>query len=597
MSGPNQIRKPLAVCSVNSRTRKEQKGKKQVEKRPRAVARRAKKNAQTAEKANRCQANEDISYGPYTPLGPRIDHQAQALLPWDDDEASIVQIFELFWDERAIECIVQQTNAYAAEKRMGLGGRWKKVRGVEIRLFLALLIHMGARRGMGSKGFWSEVERNLIFRAMSLRRFLQIKRYLHISDPKYQLTRSEWFQKLEPLNSLIRDRCQQYYLPSSNVTVDEMMIRFGGRSHHTYRMPSKPIKEGYKVFALCDVGYTYNWIFASRSDSFVDLVLQPDLMPTGSAVFQLATALPYSSGLHFNIYMDNYFPSVALLERLRDRGLGGCGTARVNSKAFPPALHDPRSNIPWNELSGGSASTSGKVLAVQWQDNSAVHFLTTIHNLTDRIVTERKKPRLTSSNGPAIRRAFGIPERVRVSIPVITNDYNQYKVEVDVADQYRSYYYTQLKCLRNWPPIFYWLLDTTIINSYLLTQRLPPPYQYQSSSRTFRLLLAESLFKLYGQKHKKPRKSYYTRKTTALRYSKQQQTTKLPLPTGTQAQHQFIRIGDSKVSCVQCRFMLRNMKRKGERAPLTRYGCEGPGCSFSFCKDCYNTRHAGLPVS
>ena len=197
--------------------------------------------------------------------------------------------------------------------------------------------------------------------------------------------------------------------------------------------------------------------------------------------------------------MDNYFPSVALLERLRDRGLGGCGTARVNSKAFPPALHDPRPNIPWNELSGGSASTSSKVLAVQWQDNSAVHFLTTIHNLTDRVVTERKKLRLTSSNGPAIRRAFGPPERVRVPISVITNDYNQYKVGVDVADQYRSYYFTQLKCPWNWPPIFYWLLDTTIINSYLLMQRLSPLYQYQGTSRTFRLLLAESLLKLYGQ--------------------------------------------------------------------------------------------------
>ena len=52
----------------------------QVEKRPRVVGGQARKNAQTAEKANQCQANEDISYGPYTPLGPRIDHQAQALL-------------------------------------------------------------------------------------------------------------------------------------------------------------------------------------------------------------------------------------------------------------------------------------------------------------------------------------------------------------------------------------------------------------------------------------------------------------------------------------------------------------------------------------
>jgi len=57
-------------------------------------------------------------------------------------------------------------------------------------------------------------------------------------------------------------------------------------------------------------------------------------------------------------------------------------------------------------------------------------------------------------------RNIGIPERAKVPIPVITNDYNQYKVRVDVADQYRSYSFTQLKCLRNWPPILYWLLDT-----------------------------------------------------------------------------------------------------------------------------------------
>lgn len=50
------------------------------------------------------------------------------------------------------------------------------------------------------------------------------------------------------------------------------MIQFGGQSHHTYSMPSKPITEGYKVFALYDIGYTYSWIFASRSNSFTGLI-------------------------------------------------------------------------------------------------------------------------------------------------------------------------------------------------------------------------------------------------------------------------------------------------------------------------------------
>ena len=294
---------------------------------------------------------------PYVPLGPRIDHVAQALLPgeYTDLENIALRVFELFWDSEVIDVLVKGTNGYAREKCAGthFGRRpWRKVTEEEIRVFLALLIYMGTKRDCGSTRFWKGQGESWIFRAMSLERFSQIKRYLHISDPKLQLTRSEWFEKLEPLNTMVQSRSQKFYLGASNVTVDEMMIRFGGRSHHTYRMPSKPITEGYKVFALCDKGYTYSWIFASRSDSFAGLVLQKDLTPTGSTVFQLACTLPYTSGLHYNIYMDNYFPSQSLFIKLRSLGIGACGTARVNKSAFPPDLVDQRKNIPWNEMTG-----------------------------------------------------------------------------------------------------------------------------------------------------------------------------------------------------------------------------------------------------
>ena len=93
-----------------------------------------------------------------------------------------------------------------------------------------------------------------------------------------------------------RDNSRFHYnLPSSNLTVDEMMIHFGDHSHHTYQMPSKPIKKGYKVFTSCDVGYTYNWMVASESESFADLILQEGVTLTGSTVFQLVDVLPYTT--------------------------------------------------------------------------------------------------------------------------------------------------------------------------------------------------------------------------------------------------------------------------------------------------------------
>lgn len=39
---------------------------------------------------------------------------------------------------------------------------------------------------------------------------------------------------------------------------------------------------------------------------------------------------------------------------------------------------------------------------------------------------------------------------------------------VDIADQYRSYLLTQLKTWRSWFPLFFWLLDQSIINAFLL---------------------------------------------------------------------------------------------------------------------------------
>jgi len=121
----------------------------------------------------------------------------------------------------------------------------------------------------------------------------------------------------------------------------------------------------------------------------------------------------------------------------------------VSRSGFPQELDDKRKNIAWNEVSGGAVDLAGKVLALQWQENSEVHFLSTVHTLEAKVISERKKRQYTRSNSPAIRRVFGSHERVNIPIPAITDEYNQFKVGVDLADQYRRYYFTQLKCFQN----------------------------------------------------------------------------------------------------------------------------------------------------
>ncbi|KAJ5554960.1 hypothetical protein N7461_003430 [Penicillium sp. DV-2018c] len=65
-------------------------------------------------------------------------------------------------------------------------------------------------------------------------------------------------------------------------------------------MPNKPIKQGYKLFALAEHGYvwTFTWLSSSQA------------VPP--------TANPGADESLYNIYFDNYFSTVALFEALRN---------------------------------------------------------------------------------------------------------------------------------------------------------------------------------------------------------------------------------------------------------------------------------------
>jgi hypothetical protein len=87
------------------------------------------------------------------------------------------------------------------------------------------------------------------------------------------------------------------------------MIRCFGRSSHTYKMPNKPIKQGYKVYGVADYGYIYSWIWSSKVFGIEDILLYDDLTNTGALVRSLVATL---SRTLITIYMDNYFTSVPL---------------------------------------------------------------------------------------------------------------------------------------------------------------------------------------------------------------------------------------------------------------------------------------------
>jgi hypothetical protein len=95
--------------------------------------------------------------------------------------------------------------------------------------------------------------------------FQQIKRFLHISDAKDNIqqrkhsTNDEWWYKLEPLVSELQHSFVQFYTPSSEVSINELIVQCFSRSIHTYKMPSKPISQGFKLYTIADHGYIYSF--------------------------------------------------------------------------------------------------------------------------------------------------------------------------------------------------------------------------------------------------------------------------------------------------------------------------------------------------
>ena len=266
------------------------------------------------------------------------------------------------------------------------------------------------------------------------------------------------------------------------------MVRFTGRSVHTVMIRAKPIPQGFKMLALCERGYTYAFMFTSRVDNISDLndslyqgQSKQILSPTSHAVFQLMSALPYTTH-RFILYCDNYFSNIPLFKAVHEYSIAACGTARPNSSKYPRTLkfNKHTSHLPRNTLSG---IVLKDVLAIVWLDKNVVRFLTTYHECTgeDRnfAIRSRRWPRITPDNQDLVLAGWEDQPIREMRIPLLSVNYNDYMGGVDIEDQRRSYYYTQLRVCRNWLPLFFWLLHTAVINSFLLAQTylcnpLPP---------------------------------------------------------------------------------------------------------------------------
>jgi hypothetical protein len=510
-------------------------------------------------------------------------HKAHLNLPSTMQELSYCDpysIFSLFFSLEILNIIVENTNEYAKSKFAEKKRSWDDLTLSELKIFLAIIIYMGLFKMPSMKDYWNNKQQfpiHNITRYMTCIRFEQIKRFLHISpiDSQSQSNVSaSLFPKLEPLATYIQNASKKYYIPSSNVSVDEMIARFLGRSYHTFRIKNKPNPEGFKILSLCDAGYTYAFIFLSRKFDNPEVQSVPNLNKTSCEVFHLVKQLPPKKS--FNIYMDNFFSNINLFSFLRSKNFGACGTARINSSKYPKILK-VNNKLDWDTLSGVVVDD---VLAVLWIDNGPVTMLSTLHEinngLKNRINRERRRPRINKTNSSTINKVFGNQPKKILPIPKIIDDYNHYMGGVDIADQLRSNYIIQFPVRRTWYPLFFWMLDTSIVNSYLIYKI---KHEKKVSHKEFRIKILWSLIKtaLEPQPTKETRGSKGKQKTLT---KKQSYVTKnFDLPPGRLIEAKHLPIYNKRhLSCEYCKIINKLQLQSAKKNPYqSHYSC-------SFCK-------------
>ena len=61
-----------------------------------------------------------------------------------------------------------------------------------------------------------------------------------------------------------RKACLKYYQPGSNISIDEFLIKYKGRSRHTMNIACKAGSRGFKIYAGACEDYIWDILFSSK---------------------------------------------------------------------------------------------------------------------------------------------------------------------------------------------------------------------------------------------------------------------------------------------------------------------------------------------
>ena len=346
-------------------------------------------------------------------------------------------IWSLLFTPDMVEHITNQTMLYASREK---GDHNFYVTSDEIYKFLGIIIFSGYHHVPSERDFWStqpDLQVPFISREMSRNRYLKIKQYLHLAD-NHNLEEGDKVAKVKPIYVAFNHNLKQFGLLHSKLAVDESMVPYKGLHSIRQYMKSKPIKFGYKLWAMCGVdGYTYHLdIYCGKSEE-----AHGRFGLGGNVVLSMVDIANGMGEKDIEFFFDNYFSSNELLVHLSERKVLATGTVKANRTGGADLILLEK-KLMEKETRGSYDSTCTKdVFITSWNDNSVVQVISNCHQVNPL--------------NTVLRRVKGKGE-IPVNQPKSVQEYNEGMGGVDQFDRllqsYRpkiqvSFYFYEFLCI------------------------------------------------------------------------------------------------------------------------------------------------------
>ena len=372
-----------------------------------------------------------------------FDADAAGILLDIDKNVSPIQVFEKIWDDQVMEMIITSTNNYGIKlcnqtrphTRHSRKANFKNTDMTEMRKFLGLCLLQSQLKFSSIRKLFSidALHYHPAFPSqMSGRRFEQILRCFCVEEENS----NDPLRKIKIFLDLLIQKFANAYSPNEALSLDESLILFRGRLYFRTYMKGKKAKYGIKLYELCSAqGYVLNIeIYKGYREN------DENMTTIESLVMRLMQSY-LNKGHH--LFMDNYYNSLPLSNKLLSKKTHVTGTLRANRKGLPQEITRRklrRGEHVWRR--------QNETYVSKWKDKRDVLCLTTAYHpsmidIANRRQQEKRKP-----------------------IEIV--NYNQNMSGVDRADQMMSYYSCPRKTIRWYKKVIFHLLDVAVWNSYYI---------------------------------------------------------------------------------------------------------------------------------